>query len=268
MNLNLQALKKLLLLLNRKPSHEELLVVFGSLISLILHQGKITEDEIKNLGEKGKELLNIISDDTKLTNLKKELEEAIENLKMKEGPKGEDGKTPTSEELLALIQPLILPPERGKKGDKGESIVGPPGPPGESIRGPQGPQGEKGLDGMLLEPGEIRDKLETLIGNERLKITAIDGWEEEVSKIVKAITPQKAPIFGRAYQAAFTEFPATESPDGNRLVFTIPKGRPDYIVTDGVWRKQNAGWTWSGNQATFSIPPSYEVYGIKNRIIL
>lgn len=65
------------------------------------------------------------------------------------GPKGEDGKTPTKEELTDLIEPLIPEPIVGPQGDPGKdsTVVGPVGPPG--------PSGERGIDGVSPEATAI-----------------------------------------------------------------------------------------------------------------
>lgn len=77
-----------------------------------------------------------------------------ENLGYLKGEKGEDGLTPTEEELKAIILPLIPEPIPGQDG---ESIIGPQGPIGPV--GPRGrdsdtpgPKGEKG------DPGDKGDK--------------------------------------------------------------------------------------------------------------
>ncbi len=54
-----------------------------------------------------------------------------------------------------------------KDGENGKQ-----GPPGESITGPQGPAGSPDT------ADEVRDKLETLAGDERLNSSAIKGFEE------------------------------------------------------------------------------------------
>lgn len=55
--------------------------------------------------------------------------------------KPQDGHTPTDEELLNLIKPLINQPS---KGDKGDSVKG---DKGDSIKGDSGNSGQNGLNG-------------------------------------------------------------------------------------------------------------------------
>lgn len=45
--------------------------------------------------------------------------------KGEKGDQGEPGKTPTGEELTALIKPLIPPPQKGDRGDKGDPGASP-----------------------------------------------------------------------------------------------------------------------------------------------
>lgn len=94
--------------------------------------------------------------------------------------------------------------EKGDKGDKGDT-----GPQGESIVGPQGPQGlpgEPGLDGLDGKDGkdgvdglpglpgrdgspdtptEIKTKLESLKGEERLDASAIKNLPQSVKTVVE-----------------------------------------------------------------------------------
>lgn len=81
---------------------------------------------------------------------------------------GKDGHTPTDRELRTLIKPLIPAP---MKGDPGESI-----------------KGEPGIDGKDGSPDfaeDIRNKLELLDGEERLKIEAIKDLREELDELKK-----------------------------------------------------------------------------------
>lgn len=48
------------------------------------------------------------------------LEKTVERVSLAKGDMGEPGHTPTDQELLALIKPLIPAPIPGKKGDKGD----------------------------------------------------------------------------------------------------------------------------------------------------
>lgn len=65
--------------------------------------------------------------------------------------------------------------EKGDKGDKGDTIQGPPGPPGKD-----------GENGSPDTPEEIRDKLESLEGDERIDASAIKGLDDKISEGVKA----------------------------------------------------------------------------------
>ena len=95
--------------------------------------------------------------------------------------KGEKGDSPTDDELIALIEPLIPEPIKGEKGDTGErgadsTVAGPRGPKGE--RGLPGLDGRDGIDGKDGSPDtaeQIRDKLETLTEDDRLDVTAVKG---------------------------------------------------------------------------------------------
>lgn len=64
--------------------------------------------------------------------------------------------------------------------------------------------------------------------------------------------------------SGFTELPATGTVNGNNTAFTFTV-KPSYIVTDGVFIKENKGWTWNSGTltATLTIPPTDDIYGIQ-----
>lgn len=64
---------------------------------------------------------------------------------------------------------------RGPRGEKGE--------PGKSIVGPQGAPGTDGTDGSPDSAYDIRNKLELLEDDERLKIEAIKNLREELDEL-------------------------------------------------------------------------------------
>ncbi len=73
--------------------------------------------------------------------------------------------------------------EKGNKGDKGESIIGPKGEIGPQgsvgsqgrpgVDGKNGKDGRNGTDGFPDKPEKIKEKLESLKGNERLDVSAV-----------------------------------------------------------------------------------------------
>lgn len=71
--------------------------------------------------------------------------------------------------------------ERGPKGDKGDK--GDTGPVGRALFAPKGDTGAPGKDGSPDTPTQVRDKLETLEGDERLRMEAIQGLEALIDDI-------------------------------------------------------------------------------------
>ena len=88
---------------------------------------------------------------------------------------GADGHTPTKSELQTIIRPLIPKPLKGDKGDPGTTYT---------IFG-KSEQGLPGKDGSPDTPVEVRDKLETLEGDERLDKSAIKGIDQIEANIKK-----------------------------------------------------------------------------------
>ena len=48
--------------------------------------------------------------------------------------------------------------------------------------------------------------------------------------------------------------------DGSNTAFTFAS-KPTYIVSDGAWLLENAGWTYSGSTATMTTPPQFSIWG-------
>lgn len=115
--------------------------------------------------------------------------------------KGDKGETPTDEELVALIKPLIPEPVKGDKGDTPTAsqllkIIRPLIP---EVKDGETPSDERllalitplippPLQGSPDSPIEIVEKLESLEGDERLDKKAVKGLEEELTSIRTSIS--------------------------------------------------------------------------------
>ena len=60
--------------------------------------------------------------------------------------------------------------------------------------------------------------------------------------------------------AGLTQLTATGTVDGLNTTFTFTS-KPTYIVSDGAWLLENAGWTYSGSTATMTTPPQFSIWG-------
>lgn len=83
--------------------------------------------------------------------------------------------------------------ERGLRGLQGKSgkqgVTGERGARGEQgEKGLTGERGEKGKDGNTITAEQVRDKLETLKGKSRLKMSAIKGLEDFLKKLEASVT--------------------------------------------------------------------------------
>lgn len=166
---------------------------------------------------------------------------------------------------------------QGPMGPKGDSITGPMGPQGpqgpRGERGPQGPAGESipgkdGKDGKDASPEEVlalvegrmpmlgaavRDALELLQGEDRLKIDAIDGLTEALQKIQKASGGTGAG--GLAVKNFVTDIDLSSQLDGVTKTFNI----------QGIWNiitvstssmphvlRKNVDYTYTTQSITFT----------------
>jgi len=124
-----------------------------------------------------------------------ELKEAIQSIPETVIPEPKElPEYPTKMEMsLTGVSVVTLKGDVGEKGEKGEKgDTGEKGKDGENgINGRDGVDGRDGLDGINGENGkdgspdtaeQVRDKLETLEGDERLKRSAIQGGEKLVDQ--------------------------------------------------------------------------------------
>jgi hypothetical protein len=105
--------------------------------------------------------------------------------------KGDKGDSPTKEELLSLIEPLIPDPVPGEQGDPGENYVLTQKDKKEIASKIEVPVLEKVIEKPIVKEvaipetaQQIRDKLESLLPGEKLSIQAIDG----LAKILEGLS--------------------------------------------------------------------------------
>lgn len=111
----------------------------------------------------------------------------------------------------------------GKDGKDGKSIVGPPGPPGavgRAIFGGKGETGPAGKDGSPDTAEQVRDKLETLQGEDRLDASAIKNLDERVKKLIPAQEQRYMSI--PVSRGAVKAYDLSASLDGVTKTFALP----------------------------------------------
>lgn len=176
-----------------------------------------------------------------------------------------------SEIKLSLPGVTMVKGDKGDRGDKGEQgdkgDIGPKGDKGDI--GEQGNVGEKGDKGDVGEQGspDTPDEIIEKINNSKLKIDPkqVKGLIE-ILRFVDEYGRNPITSYssgGGANGKPLEEIATTSTVDGTNTIFAFPK-KPTYLVSDGVWYKENNGWTWDGTniQATLSIAPTYLVFGI------
>lgn len=69
-------------------------------------------------------------------------------------------------------------------------------------------------------------------------------------------------ITSTASGGGFTELPAKGNIDGMNVTFIFTQ-KPNRIISDHVWYKENLGWSWDNGTltATMTVPPVDELYG-------
>lgn len=192
-----------------------------------------------------------------------------------------------------VVEKPVYLGEPGRKGERGEK-----GLPGRD--GKNGETPVKGIHYFTTEEieavkKEIATELETKIPeipeqlevNQELvkKIVAIMHTLPEADKleVSKGIRNAQSFIYGGTkYKTSelmhgagsstgggFTALSATETPNGVLKVFTFASAtaQPSYLVVDNVWMKAvtksgTVNWTWLGTQATLTIPPVDDIWGV------
>ena len=150
-----------------------------------------------------------------------------------DGDPGKDGHTPTKDELLALIEPLIPEIEETKEET----------------------------------PEEHRNKLEQLEGDERLPIEAIKGWDELIKRVERSLSsiPRGGGTSAMGVAQAFKYIAHTEEPvgniDGSNLIYTVSKDI--WWIAGFTLNGENIAelpnYTFAGKTITFSsaLPAVY-----------
>ena len=162
---------------------------------------------------------------------------------------------------------------KGDKGDKGDvgprGFEGSQGKQGEYVKGPKGDKGDRGEKGdtgpagrdgesIIGEPGKDgRDGKDASLKD--LTIDKVKGLRVELDKLKKTRSQPLLQLGGNV-QRTPTILSATQTPNGVITAFTFAY-KPVEVISDGISMIEGGGWTWSGTQATLTIPPQDKIYG-------
>lgn len=123
------------------------------------------------------------------------------------GAKGDKGDQGDTGESIVGAQGL-----KGDKGDKGDT--GATGSAGIGLQGPKGDKGDAGKNGMDIKAEEIRDKLKSLRGSNRLPAEAIDGLIDLITEYF----PKQ--LGGGGGQGSWKIFDLSGTINGSNAAFT------------------------------------------------
>lgn len=189
-----------------------------------------------------------------------------------QGPKGDIG-------------PQGLKGETGREGSPGpQGQAGPQGAPGRN--GSNGEMGPKGADGSPDTAVEIREKLSSLKGEDRLDSSAVKNFPSSVERIVERMggfveTPLKDATTGRyltkdasgawlisassSSSATFTvESPSSGAVNGSNAAYVFAN-KPTLVIADGAEYRENVGWTWNSGTSTVTMtsPPVFDLFSLR-----
>ena len=141
--------------------------------------------------------------------------------------------------------------ERGFDGDKG-------------IKGDKGEKGDHGKDGLEISVGDIKNKLESLKGDERLDASAIKG----LAKRVRAFQDRGALVLGGGGGGGQATFPTVErriyneipagSINDSNVTFTLaspPVNNSAQIYLNGLRQAITTDFTITNASITFTNAP-------------
>ena len=249
-NLNLEALKRLLILIDETTNQKELLTAFQSALIIISKIENATGKEFESIKKDCASLLNAyetlskkIDGDTRLEELRAELLAQIDSIELQKGDKG-DAYILTEEDKKQIAQTINVPVVE-RVIERIETIKETP-IINETVR-----------EVALHEtPEKIRDKLETLKGDERLDKSAIKGLEELLSEMKFG---SNAP---QVFSGARTRFIDDETPtgtiDGANTIFVIsksPVAGSVKVFRGGARQRITEDYTLSNRTITFTIAP-------------
>ena len=197
-------LEAILSLLEQAPTRKEFVEAFGEVVKVVTANKKENTQFVEELSKTLQQVLKKIQDDhsSSLSELKaqvndlfvtEQLQRLSDNLTTKIEEKlatlrnGDDGHTPTKQELVALITPLIPPPKPSKNGSPDT-------------------------------PAKIRDKLESLKGEDRLDTSAIKGLEKRLKKLETSQSFSTGGSGGNVVRA----YDLSASLDGVLKTFALP----------------------------------------------
>lgn len=286
---NLKKLEEILKLLDAGVTKEEFLKSFENVVAIVLKIEKRNTDAVKKIEETYQNLLQKFQNDhtmtlaelksqvnsvfvgDRLTEIKKELDarmSSIEGRIEKKLSSVKDGKTPTKNELVGLIKPLIPAPIPGSPDDPDE-VVGKINRAGIQIKKSK----IEGLEEELKLFGNTKNNL-TLVGGGRGIQLYVGGTKKGMIKTINLIAGTNISIsyalsYGRnditisSSATALQKLSATGMVNGTNVDFAFTS-KPTLVISDGASYQENKGWTWNAGTltATLSIPPSYDVYGL------
>jgi len=245
---------------------------------VILNKIHSIEDTMDDLGDSfniiKKDIANNLKNDSVIKEkLLIELNEgAVVKLAMKlvKLRKGEKGDAPTEKELLklirplippritdseliALITPLIPPPAHGKDADEKTMVQ-------EVLAQIKLPEYK---ETVLDDPTQLRNKLETLKGEDELKLTIIKTLEERIKELEDRPVAGRTPFGGSVVHKFIDDETLTGTVNSTNKIFTTAKTPVNgslKVYVNGQRMRVTEDYTLSNKTVTFiTAPPTTSV---------
>jgi len=223
---------------------KQITVLKGQLIAKIDAETKIEKERLHKLQNEMAKVIEDAKSESSSTfgGIKRKTLELINRLFL---------KSRVNKKLASKLKEVDLKISQIKDGEQGTQGEG----------GIQGERGQQGLDGSPDTPTKVRNKLEDLTGNEKLKISAVRGLQKKLKEL-----KERKPIYGGgggfskiAMDAHIISGEELGTGDGSETDFELVKA-PNPISSLAVFVSVGRMWitedfTLSGKTITFLIAP-------------
>lgn len=159
----------------------------------------------------------------------------IKGDKGEKGEKGEPGIAPTLEEIVSEVLRRLPIPKDGMEGRPGRDA---------EIN-----------YGTIIDTVVDHIRRTKAIDISHIRNAETFMWNSKRYKVAELMHG------GGSSSGGFTQLTATGTVDGSNTAFTFTQ-KPTYIVSDGTWYIENAGWTWNASTltATMSVAPQTGIF--------
>lgn len=235
-------------ILDESVTKEEFVKAFENVINLVLKIEKKNTQAVDSLEKTyGVLMEKVLNDHTSsLSDLKKQVDHVFVGSQVEKMLKEHEERMKKVDDSMTKIEERMAKVKDGYTPVKGKDFF----------------DGRNGADGTKLSPQQMRDKLETLKGDERTDKSAIRGIEElekEIKDLKEQVKRSKGGIRGMRKIPIVKRYRLTDQCDGVTKSFNLPMDTVDVLGVFGTQFPINydpynsSGGDWSLNGRTLTL---------------